>query len=125
MRTTRLPENIAPLVNYLQLVEFEWHGRCVQIPKFAVYAILQRPVFERSFYRNGRRMGIIRIEPYEIPVLDPFQGDLAEPPEHVVIISHNRGNKFGLFGYPADLVRDNLRLSVRHSAVDHIVKAFC
>lgn len=125
MPTTRLPETIAPLVDNLQLVEFEWRERCVQIPRFAVYAILPRPVFARFFYRHGRRMGIIHIDPYEIPVLDPFMADLTYPPEYVVIISHSKGNKFGLFGYPADLVRENLQLYGRHTAVRNLVKAFC
>ncbi|WP_088329835.1 hypothetical protein [Lacimicrobium sp. SS2-24] len=125
MPTTRLPENIAALVDRLQLLEFEWRGRCVQIPRFAVYAVLQAPVFSRFLSRHGRRMGLICIEPYEIPVLDPFMADLNTPPEYVVIISHSKGNKFGLFGYPADLVRDNLQLGGEHAAVNQIVKAFC
>lgn len=125
MPTTRLPENIATLVDTLQLVEFEWRGQCVQVPKFAVYAVLQRPVFSRTFYCHGRQMGLICIDPYEIPVLDPFRAGLDSPPGHVVIISHTKGNKFGLFGYPADLVRDNLSLSGRHRAVKGIVQAFC
>ncbi|GGD49719.1 hypothetical protein [Lacimicrobium alkaliphilum] len=125
MPTTRLPEVIAPLVDTLQLVEFEWRGRCVQVPRFAVYAILCQPVFSRDYYHQGRRIGIIQIDPYEIPVLDPFPGKSQQAPQYAVIISHSTGNKFGLFGYPADVVRDNLHLCGEHAAVEHIVKAFC
>lgn len=125
MPTTRLPEVIAPLVDSLQLVEFEWRGRCVQVPRFAVYAIIPQPVFERYYYRHGKPVGIIQIDPYAIPILDPFPGASYQPPQYAVIISHSQGNKFGLFGYPADLVRDDLRLGGRHTAVEHIVKAFC
>ncbi|WP_102797472.1 hypothetical protein [Bowmanella denitrificans] len=125
MYANKLPESILSLFDTLQLVELEWQGRCVQIPKFAVYAILDKPVFDRYSYIDGKRMGIIQLEPYQIPVLDPFSGCIQKVPDHVVVISHNKGNRFGLFGYPADRVRDHIRLSKQHRAVPHIVRAFC
>lgn len=125
MYANKLPESILSLFDTLQLVELEWQGRCVQIPKFAVYAILDKPVFDRYSFIDGKRMGIIQLEKYQIPVLDPFLGCINSVPEHVVIISHHKGNRFGLFGYPADKVRDYVRLSMQHRAVPHIVRAFC
>ena len=125
MRATRLPESVASLFDHLQLVELEWQNRCIQIPKFAVYAILDRPVFDRYMYRDGKRLGIIQMDPYHIPVLDPFLGCIDDEPPHVVVISHSKGNKFGLFGYPAIRVRDDVILSIKHRAVPSIVKAFC
>lgn len=125
MRTTRLPESIASLFDTLLLVEFEWQNRCVQVPKFAVYAILDNPVFDRFMYRDNRRMGVIQQGRYQIPVLDPFGESLHSEPEYVVIICHNKGNQFGLFGYPADRVRDKVQIPIQHRAVNNIVKAFC
>ncbi|MDF2176837.1 hypothetical protein P2G88_01050 [Aliiglaciecola sp. CAU 1673] len=125
MRTTRLPESIASLFDNLLLVELEWQQRCVQIPKFAVYAILDEPVFDSYLYRDNRRMGIIQQGRYQIPILDPFKGSLHKEPNHVVIICHSKGNQFGLFGYPADKVRDRVKIPVQHRMVNNIVKAFC
>ncbi|AWL11001.1 hypothetical protein HMF8227_00505 [Saliniradius amylolyticus] len=125
MARSPLPDPISQLLTGLQLVELEWRHRTLQIPKFSVYAILDTPVFDHYFRRRGRKMGLILQGRYSIPVLDPFFGDIEQPPAHVVIISHVRGNQFGLFGYPADRVRDNLLLSARHQAVPRIVQAFC
>lgn len=124
MRESELPESIAHLVEQLQVVQLQWRNVPIQIPKFAVYAILDDPVFDRYIHRNKRRMGIIKLGRYLIPVLDPFRGSLSEPPNHVVVVTHSKGNRFGLFGYPADYVDKKVELPFYHRSVEHIVKDF-
>lgn len=119
-----LPESVSKLVERLQVVELTWQRIPIQIPKFAVYAVIHQPVFDRVMYRNQRSIGVIKQGRYNIPVLDPFRGDMSIEPNYVVVVSHCKGNKFGLFGYPADDVDVDLELPFYHRSVEHIVKDF-
>ena len=124
MRDIDLPDSISELVDHLQIVQLLWQGIPVQLPKFAVYAVLNDPVFDYYFYRNGRKMAMIKFGRYQIPVIDPFRGDIDTTPRHIVIISHARENRFGLYAYPADYVDESLQLPVNHRSVNRIVKDF-
>lgn len=124
MRDVELPESIASLTDELQVVELVWQGVPVQLPKFAVYSILNKPVFDRFIYRNGRQIGVIELGRYNVPVIDPFRGDIDQSPEHVVIISHCKGARFGLYGYPADYVDANMQLPLYHRSVGRIIRDF-
>ena len=46
MKTFELPKSIASLLEALNVIEMHWQGVPVQIPKFAVYALIENPVFE-------------------------------------------------------------------------------
>ena len=124
MQEPQLPESIAGLVKNLKLVSFSWHGIPVQVPMFAVYAVLQRPVFDRYFHHNGRRMGQLVFGRYRIPVLDPLNGDLEKTPRHVIIITHSKNNRFGLYGLPADIIHKPVSLPFYHGSVKRLVKDF-
>jgi hypothetical protein len=124
MREVELPQVVSKLIDNLQIVQLDWHGVTIQLPKFAVYAVLERPVFDKYFYRNGRKMGLIQFGRYHIPVLDPLRKDLHETPNFVVIVSHCRDNLFGLYAYPADKVNDSIEIPYMHRAVNYIVKDF-
>ncbi|UAA39587.1 hypothetical protein KIH87_04305 [Paraneptunicella aestuarii] len=124
MREIQLPDAMSDLVKNLQIVQLHWRNVPIQIPKFAVYAILDQPVFDSFMYRDKRRVGLIKVKNYVIPVIDPFRGSLNEEPKHVVVVSHCKGNRFGLFGYPADNVDPNVSLPFYHRSVKHIVKDF-
>jgi len=124
MSESQLPTNISQLVDSLQVVQFYCRNIPIQIPKFAVYAILDDPVFDKFVYRDGRRVGLIKLGRYLVPVIDPLHGKLDENPKHVVVISQSRGNKFGVFGYPAEAVRDDLQLPFYHRSVKKIVRDF-
>ena len=124
MREVDLPPVFSKLIEKLQIVQLEWHGITIQLPKFAVYAVLADPVFDRYFYRNGRKMGLIQFGRYSIPVVDPLRGDLNQAPDFVVIVSHSRDNLFGLYAYPADFVDESIEISYMHQAVPYIVKDF-
>ncbi|MCV2884677.1 hypothetical protein OE749_08210 [Aestuariibacter sp. AA17] len=124
MRDIELPDSISKLVDHLNIVQLFWQGIPIQLPRFAVYAILDKPVFDNYFYRDGRKMALIRVDRYQIPVIDPFRGNIERPPAHVVIISHIRANRFGLYGYPADVVQDDIYLPPEHRSVKRIIRDF-
>jgi hypothetical protein len=89
MRELDLPNTLSTLVEQLQVVQFSWQGIPIQLPKFAVYAVLDNPVFDRYFYRNGRKMAIVTTDKYSVPVIDPFRGriTLSLSAIHVVTVS--------------------------------------
>lgn len=124
MREIQLPDAMSNLVKNLQIVQLQWRNIPIQIPKFAVYAIIDNPVFDSFMYREKRRVGLIKQKHYVIPVIDPFRGSLNEAPKHVVVVSHSKGNRFGLFGYPADQIDRDVSLPFYHRSVKHIVKDF-
>lgn len=124
MRNLDLPDSISELVDHLHVVQLIWQGIPIQLPKFAVYAVVDDPVFDHYFYRNGRKMAMVHFGRYSIPVIDPFRGDIDSPPAHIVIISHCRANRFGLYAYPADKVEAGLQLPESHHSVNRIVRDF-
>lgn len=124
MKDLDLPDSISDLVDHLQVVQVMWQGIPIQLPKFAVYAVLDDPVFDFFFYRNCKKMAMVSFGRYQVPVIDPFRADLDSTPAHIVIISHTRANRFGLYAYPADSVDAGLRLPISHRSVKRIVKDF-
>lgn len=124
MSESQLPSSIKHLTDSLQVVQFYCRNIPIQVPKFAVYAVLDNPVFDKVVYRDKRRVGLIKLGKYLVPVIDPLHGRLDEKPNHVVVISQSKGNKFGLFGYPAEAVRDDLQLPFYHRSVKKIVRDF-
>lgn len=124
MRELELPDSISNLVDNLQIVQFVWQGIPIQLPKFAVYAVLDAPVLDSYFYRKNRKMALVEMGRYRIPVIDPFRGHIDQPPHHLVIISHSRANRFGLYAYPADYIEETIELSINHRSVRRIVKDF-
>ena len=121
MKTFELPKSISSLVEELKIIQMVWQGVPVQIPKFAVYAMIEKPVFDKTVYRNGRKIGLLHFGRYKIPVLDPFRGDIDFHPNFALIISHSRGNSFGLYGYPADYIESDIKLSSSHGSVYRII----
>ncbi|XOV80879.1 MAG: hypothetical protein ACFHVJ_08015 [Aestuariibacter sp.] len=119
-----LPKSISHLVETLQVVQFYRRNIPIQVPKFAVYAMLEKPVFDRFINREGRRIGLIKLDRYLVPVIDPLRADLQDEPNHVLVISQSKGNKFGLFGYPADEIITDIELPFYHKAVRQIVRDF-
>ncbi|MFT4940252.1 MAG: hypothetical protein ACI88A_003304 [Paraglaciecola sp.] len=124
MKAFKLPESITSLVERLKIVQISWHDVPVQIPKFAIYAILPAPIFDKIIIRNGRKIALIRFGRYQIPVLDPFRSDIEPKPNFAVIISHCRDNRFGLYGFPADHIEDEIDMPMYHQSVQRIVKDF-
>lgn len=124
MKTFELPKSISSLAQELQIIQMVWHGVPVQIPKFAVYAIIEKPIFDNIVFQNGRKIGLLHLGRYKIPVLEPFRGDIESQPNFALIISHSRGNRFGLYGYPADHIESNIQLSCSHGAVSRIVRDY-
>ena len=124
MNSNLSPKCITELVGMLQVIQLRWHGITMLLPRFAVYSTLHQPIFDKFTQHNGKHIGLIKEGRYTIPVLDPFGQDLMCEPEHVVIVSHIKHNAFGLFGYPADEVKDSMCLPCDHQQVEYIVKDF-
>ena len=124
MGALKLPESISSLVERLQVVEFTWRGVRIQLPKFAIYASLSQPVFDQMITRKGYQVPILKFGRYQVPILDPFKDDLSLRPNFVIILSHCRGNRFGLYGYPADTIKTGIELPFQHRAVQRIVRNF-
>jgi hypothetical protein len=124
MKTFELPKSILSLIDELQIVEMVLQGVPVQIPKFAVYATITKPVFDNIVFRGGRKIGILSFGRYKIPVLDPFRGNIDFHPNFVLIISHSRGNRFGLYGYPADHIESDVKISTQNASVCRIVRDY-
>lgn len=124
MRELELPCSISKLVDNLQIVQFVWHGIPIQLPKFAVYSVISAPVIDKYFFKNGRKMGLVRLGRYQVPVIDPFKGNIDGTPEYLVVISHSRDNRFGLYAYPADHIDETIELAINHRSVHRIVKDF-
>ena len=108
----------------LQIIQMVWQGVPVQIPKFAIYAIIEKPIFDKIVFQSGRKIGLLHLARYKIPVLDPFRGDIDFHPNFALIISHSRGNRFGLYGYPADHVESNIQLAYSHVSVNRIIRDY-
>lgn len=124
MSHIELPDSISNLVDELQVVQLVWQGIPLQLPKFAVYSIINNPVFDRFIYRNNRRIALIKLGRYEVPVIDPFRGNIDQAPNHVVIISHSKGDRFGLYAYPADHIAEDISIGLHHRSVKRIVRDF-
>jgi hypothetical protein len=124
MKTFELPRSISSLAEELQIIQMVWQGVPVQIPKFAVYALIEKPVFDKIVYQSGRKIGLLHFGRYKIPVLDPFRADIDSHPNFALIISHSRGNRFGLYAYPADHIEPNIKLSCSHGSVNRIVRDY-
>lgn len=124
MKALKLPESITSLVERLQIVQMTWQGVAIQIPKFAVYALLTRPVFDKLIMRNGRQIALMQFGSYQVPILDPFRSHIDPQPNYALIISHCRDNRFGLYGYPADHIEQGISMPFYHGSVQGIVKDF-
>lgn len=124
MRELKIPDVMSNLVNDLQLIEVTWRKVPIQIPRFAIYATIENPVFDSYMYREKRRVGLIKQKHYVIPVIDPFRGSIVKEPKYAVVVSHFNNNRFGLFAYPADSIEENISLPFYHRSVQHIIKDF-
>jgi|TARA_R110002111_G_scaffold56227_1_gene96056 hypothetical protein len=124
MKTFELPKSISSLAEELKIIQMVWQGVTVQIPKFAVYAIIEKPIFDKVVFRNARQIGLLHLARYKIPVLDPFRANIDFHPNFALIISHSRGNRFGLYGYPADYVVSDMQLPSSHGSVNRIVRDY-
>lgn len=124
MSNVDLPDSISNLVEKLQIVQMSWQGIPIQLPRFAVYSVIDNPVFDRFIFRQGRKLAIVKLGRYQVPVIDPFRGDIITSPNHIVIISHCKGNRFGLYAYPADTV-DNTEFHTHHKhSIHRIVRDY-
>ncbi|NMH61430.1 hypothetical protein [Alteromonas ponticola] len=115
-----LPECIEKIVKRIQIQPFQWRGTEWRVPKFQVYAILQHPVAERFVYHEQQKVAILSLGKYDVPLFDPCHHDMESMPAHAVVLSHTKGNRFGLFAYPADLVLKSFSLPNDHTMISKL-----
>ncbi|QHJ12031.1 hypothetical protein FX988_02273 [Paraglaciecola mesophila] len=124
MHAVPLPNSVSSLTDRLHVLEFHWHGVGLQIPKFALYACVPNPTFTCFVQRHHRQIAIMEFGRYTLPILDPLEDDLDEQANFVAIVSVARGNRFGLYGFPADNQGQNFTLPLDHESVPRIVQYF-
>ncbi|WP_026376812.1 hypothetical protein [Aestuariibacter salexigens] len=119
-----LPDSIQSLTSSLYLVNFDLHGVAFTVPKFAIYAIIPSPVFQRLVKHNGKTIAMMRLGRYDVPVVDPISQDIDPAPKYVVIVSMFKEGRFGLYGHPADHYSDDIQLPLTHNAVSRLRNEF-
>ena len=101
---TALPESITKIADKLMVSRFWWDGLQVNIPKHCVYAIIPNPVSDYYSNISGIDVPVLKMGKYHIPIWDPMQKKLAKMPKYAVVLTHQDGNRFGLYAYPADCI---------------------
>lgn len=124
MRQPQLPSTLTELVENLKLVQVRWQERRLQIPKFAIYSILYTPVYDSFFYRKGRRLGLITLGRYQVPVLNPSLQDLQTDAPCVLVLSHCQANRFGLYALAVDQIEGDVVVPATHPSTEKLVKNF-
>jgi hypothetical protein len=108
---TAIPTDVETLIENIRIEQFWWDGVQIKIPFHCVYACIPNPVADEWKLINGAKVPLIRVDKYLIPLWDPFHQNMSEMPKMAVVISHHKGNQFGLFAYPADHIDEHIMLS--------------
>ncbi|MBE1287140.1 MAG: hypothetical protein GJ671_05400 [Alteromonadaceae bacterium] len=95
----------------IEITPISWDGVPLHIPKFQIYAIIPNPLFTSFHSKDGKRIPLIDVDQYQIPVLEPYGGLLDTPPNFAVVMSHHIQNEFSLYAYPADTIEDTYSIS--------------
>jgi hypothetical protein len=111
-----LMNNVIPfatrtLFDHIQVEKFWWDGVQVNIPFHCVYAVIPNPVADHYKKINGLSVPILSLGNYQVPVWDPMHKELKIMPKFAVVLTHQEGNKFGLYAYPADCMDESYRLT--------------
>ncbi|RDV24034.1 hypothetical protein DXV75_15830 [Alteromonas aestuariivivens] len=101
MQISNIPQSIQPYVHNRILQPFVWQDIEWRVPYYQVYAKLENPVSDRVIYYKQQKIAVLELGRYEVPLFDPCHGGIVEMPAHAVVLSICKGNRFGLFAYPA------------------------
>jgi len=108
---TAIPTDVETLIENIRIEQFWWDGVQIKIPFHCVYACIPNPVADEWKRIKGVSVPLIHVDKYLIPLWDPFHQNMSDMPKLAVVISHHKGNQFGLFAYPADHMDEHIILS--------------
>lgn len=108
---TAIPESVSSLFNKVKVERFWWDGVQVNIPFHCIYATIPNPVPNHYTEINGINVPILTLGGYNVPIWDPMHNELKQIPKYAIILSHQEGEKFGLYAYPADCQDESYFLS--------------
>jgi hypothetical protein len=106
-----LPASIKALFDHVTVEKFWWDGVQVNIPFHCVYAVIPNPVADHYTQINGLKVPILKLGAYQVPVWDPMHKELKTMPKFAVVLTHQEGDKFGLYAYPADCMDESYSIS--------------
>ncbi len=106
-----IPKEVKNLFNKVKVERFWWDGVQVNIPFHCIYAILKNPVPDNYTEINGINVPILKLGKYQVPIWDPMHNELKQVPKYAVILTHQEGNRFGLYAYPADCMDESFLIT--------------
>ncbi|MCU7553731.1 hypothetical protein OCL06_03855 [Alteromonas sp. ASW11-19] len=99
-----LPDCLKPYTQRLVIQPFLWRERQWRVPFYQVYARLSAPVAADFLTYRSKKVAILHLGKYHVPLFDPCRQGIDVLPAHAVVLSHCKGNRFGLYAFPADTV---------------------
>lgn len=106
-----IPASTRVLFNHVKIEKFWWDGVQVNIPFHCVYAVIPNPVADHHSQINGFTVPILALGNYHIPIWDPMHKELKNMPKFAVVLTHQQGDKFALYAYPADCMDESYCIS--------------
>ncbi len=108
---TAIPKAVSNLFEKIKVERFWWDGVQVNIPFHCIYATIPNPVPHHYTEINGINVPILKLGDYHVPIWDPMHNELKQIPKVAVILTHQEGDRFGLYAYPADCQDESYLLS--------------
>lgn len=95
----------------IDITPISWDGVPLHLPVFQIYAIIPNPVFNGVLQKDKRQIPLIDVDQYQIPLVEPYGGEVTTPPNFAVILSHFVNEAFSLYAYPADNIEETYTIS--------------
>ncbi|WP_395341446.1 hypothetical protein PN836_019260 [Ningiella sp. W23] len=102
-----IPHDTKALFNQVKVEKFWWDGVQVNIPFHCIYAVIPNPVADHHSKINGFDVPVLVLGDYHVPIWDPMHKELKGMPKYAVVLTHQEGDKFGLYAYPADCMDES------------------
>jgi hypothetical protein len=106
-----IPKEVSGLFEKVRIERFWWDGVQVNIPFHCIYAVIPNPIPNHYTEINGLNVPILKLGSYHVPIWDPMHNELKQVPKMAVVLTHQEGEKFGLYAYPADCQDESYSLS--------------
>lgn len=106
-----IPKTVSNLFNKIRVERFWWDGVQVNIPFHCIYAVIPNPVPSHYSTINGISVPILKLSNYQVPIWDPMHSELNQLPKMAVVLTHQEGERFGLYAYPADCQDEGFMLT--------------
>lgn len=109
---------------HIEITPIVWDGVPFNIPVFAVYAIIKQPVFDRMVIKDDKLVPILKMDKYDIPIVEPHLKELTITPNFAIVLSHFINDEFSLYAFPADHVDDNYEISYQKWLLEQSTNLF-